>query len=190
MRPHLHTNEAGWGGAYANIRFDCNTRQNVVVCRASEWFSLKYRLQADSVHLASDRTEAVFLSSVTHLHCYACLASACLARVFVLMWTRLNVSLKLFQPHPSWRTLVCVEYTKQCLCEQLYLLDKLSYNDAHAFFRRVFNYSKRLGTCEVRRWRCKLVLRTATEFWDNLNIYFFKFLFAKPIPPSMSNIIP
>ncbi len=31
--------------------------------------------------------EAVFLSSVTRLHCYTCLASACLARIFVLMWT-------------------------------------------------------------------------------------------------------
>ncbi len=51
VRPHLHANtdEAGRGGAYANIRFDCNTRQNVVVCRASEWFSLTYRLQVDSV---------------------------------------------------------------------------------------------------------------------------------------------
>ncbi len=41
------------------------------------------------VHSASDRTEAVFLSSVTRLHCYTCLASACLARIFVLMWMRL-----------------------------------------------------------------------------------------------------
>ncbi len=40
----------------------------------------------DSVRSASDQTEAVFLSSVTHLHCYTCFASACLARVFVLMW--------------------------------------------------------------------------------------------------------
>ncbi len=60
-----------------------------VVGRASEWFSLKYGLQTDSVCLASDQTEAVFLSSVTHLHCYAYLSSACLAHVFVLMWTRL-----------------------------------------------------------------------------------------------------
>ncbi len=51
--------------------------------------SLKYRLQADSVCLASDQTEAVFLSLVTHLHCYVCLASACLARIFVLKWTQL-----------------------------------------------------------------------------------------------------
>ncbi len=77
------------GEAYANICLDCNTRQNVVVCRATECFSLKYQLQADSVCLASDWTEAVFLSLVTHLHCYACLALACLAHVFVLMWTRL-----------------------------------------------------------------------------------------------------
>ncbi len=67
---------------------DCNTRQNVVR-RASEWFSLKYRLQADSVCSASDRTEPVFFSSVTRLHCYACLASACLAHIFVLMWMQL-----------------------------------------------------------------------------------------------------
>ncbi len=89
--PHLHanTNEAGWDEAYANICLDCYMRQNVVVCRASEWFSLKYRLQVDSVRSASDRTKAVFLSSVTHLHCYACLVSACLARIFVLMWMRL-----------------------------------------------------------------------------------------------------
>ncbi len=93
VRPHLHTNtnEAGQGEAYANICFDCNKRQNVVIRRASEWFSLKYRLQADNVRSASDRTEAVFLSSVTRPHCYACLASACLARVFVLMWTWLKI---------------------------------------------------------------------------------------------------
>ncbi len=38
VRPHLHanTNEAGRGEAYANICLDCNTRQNVVVCRVSE----------------------------------------------------------------------------------------------------------------------------------------------------------
>ncbi len=96
VRPHLHThtNEAGRGEEYANICLDCNTRQNVVVCRASEWFSFKYRLQADSIDSASDRTEAVFLSSVTHLHCYACHASACLTRVFVLMWMRLNATLE------------------------------------------------------------------------------------------------
>ncbi len=60
VRPHLHanTNEAGRDETYANICLDCNTRQNVVVRRASEWFSLKYRLQADSVGSASDRTEA------------------------------------------------------------------------------------------------------------------------------------
>ncbi len=93
VRPHLHgnTNKAGWGEAYTNICLDCNTRQNVVIHRASEWFSLKYRLQADSVRSASDWTEAVFLSSVTRLHCYACLASACLVRVFVLMWTQLYI---------------------------------------------------------------------------------------------------
>ncbi len=92
VRPHLHanTNEAGWGEAYANICLDCNTRQNVVIRRASEWFSLKYRLQADSVRSASDRTEAVFLALVTHLRCYACLALACLARIFVVMWMRLK----------------------------------------------------------------------------------------------------
>ncbi len=75
MRPNLHanTNEAGWGEAYANICLNCNTRQNVVIPRVSEWFSLKYRLQADSVRSASDQTEAVFLSSVTRLHCYTCL---------------------------------------------------------------------------------------------------------------------
>ncbi len=39
---------------------------------------------------ALDQTEAVFLSSITRLHCYACLASACLSLVFVLMWTQLN----------------------------------------------------------------------------------------------------
>ncbi len=91
VRPHLHTNtnKAGWGEAYANICLDCNTRQNVVVHRGSEWFSLKYRLQADSVRLASDWTEAVFLSLVTRLHRYACLASARLTHIFVLMWTRL-----------------------------------------------------------------------------------------------------
>ncbi len=62
-------------------------------CRSpSQWMILlKYRLQADSVRSASDRAEPVFLSSVTHLHCYACLALACLAHVFVLMWTRLNM---------------------------------------------------------------------------------------------------
>ncbi len=93
VRLHLHanTNNAGRGEAYANICLDCNTRQNIVVRRASEWFSLKYRLQVESVRSASDRAEAVFLSSVTHLHCYACLALACLARVFVLMWTRLYI---------------------------------------------------------------------------------------------------
>ncbi len=92
VRPHLHanTNEAGQGEACATRCHDCKTRQNVVVHRASEWFTLKYWLQADSVHLASDRTDAVFLSSVTRLHCYACLASACLAHVFVLMWMRLK----------------------------------------------------------------------------------------------------
>ncbi len=42
------------------------------------------------LHLAADRTEAVFLSLVTRLHCYICLASGCLARVFVLMWTQFN----------------------------------------------------------------------------------------------------
>ncbi len=87
VRPHLHANanEASRGEAYANICLDCYTRQNVVICRASEWFSLKYRLQADSVRSASDQTEAVFLSSVTRLHCYACLA-----RIFVLMWMHIN----------------------------------------------------------------------------------------------------
>ncbi len=87
VRPHLHanTNVAGRGEAYTNICLDCNTRQNVVVRRASEWFSLKYRLQADSVLSSSDQTEAVFLSSVTRLHCYACLALACLTHFFVLM---------------------------------------------------------------------------------------------------------
>ncbi len=50
----------------------------------------EYRLQADSVRSASDLTEAVFLSSVTRLHCYARLASVYLTRIFVLMWTRLN----------------------------------------------------------------------------------------------------
>ncbi len=92
-RPHLHanTNEAGRGEAYANICLNCTTRQNVVVRWASEWFSLKYRLQADSVRSVSDRTEGVFLSSVTRLHYYTCLASACLARVFVPMWTRPNI---------------------------------------------------------------------------------------------------
>ncbi len=53
--------------------------------------SLKYQLQADSVRSVSDQTEAVFFSSVTRLHCYVCLASACLLRVFVLMWTQLNL---------------------------------------------------------------------------------------------------
>ncbi len=94
VRPHLqaNTNEAGWGKAYTNICLDCNTRQNAVICQASEWFYLKYRIQADSVRSASDRTETVFFSSVTHLHCYACLASACLAHVFVLMRMRLYAS--------------------------------------------------------------------------------------------------
>ncbi len=55
--------------------------------------SLKYRLQADSVHLASDQTEAVFFSSVTRLYCYVCLALACLARIFVLMWTQLYAAM-------------------------------------------------------------------------------------------------
>ncbi len=92
VRPHLHvnTNETGWGEAYANICFDCNMRQNVVIYGASEWFSLKYRLQPDSVRSASDQTEAVFLSSVTRLHYYAYLASACLAHIFDLMWTWLK----------------------------------------------------------------------------------------------------
>ncbi len=67
VRRHLHanTNEAGRGEAYVNICLDCNTRQNVVIHGASEWFSLKC------------------------LHCYTCFALACLAHVFVLMWTRL-----------------------------------------------------------------------------------------------------
>ncbi len=39
--------------------------------------------------MAADQTEAVFLSSVTRLHCYACLVSACLVRIFVLMRMRL-----------------------------------------------------------------------------------------------------
>ncbi len=92
VRPHLHmnTNEAGRDEAYANISLDCNTRKNVVIRRANQWFSLKYRLQADSVRSASDQTEAVFLSSVTRLHCYTCLASAFLGHIFVLM-SRLNV---------------------------------------------------------------------------------------------------
>ncbi len=96
VRPHLHanTNKAGWGEAYVNICLDSNMRQNVVVRRVSEWFSLKYRFQADSVSSASDRTEAVLLSSVTHLHCYVCLVSACLALVFILMRTRLLGFLK------------------------------------------------------------------------------------------------
>ncbi len=63
-------------------------RHPLTVCLRMK-LSLKYRLQADSVRSASDRTEAVFLSSVTRLHCYVCLASACLARVFVLMWMQL-----------------------------------------------------------------------------------------------------
>ncbi len=94
VRPHLHanTNDTDRGEADANICLDCNTMQNVVVCGASEWFSLKYKLQADSVCSASDRTEAVFLSSVTRLHCYECLASACVTRVFVSMWMQLNAS--------------------------------------------------------------------------------------------------
>ncbi len=60
-------------------------------CRSpSQWmFSLKYQLQADNVHSASDQTETVFLSLVTRLYCYACLASTCLVHVFVLMWMRL-----------------------------------------------------------------------------------------------------
>ncbi len=92
VRPHLpaNTNEAGRGEAYSNICLDYNMMQNVVVRRASEWFSLKYQLQADNVRSASDQTEAVFLSLVTRLHCCACLVSACLARIFVLMWTRLK----------------------------------------------------------------------------------------------------
>ncbi len=63
-------------------------RRPITVCLRMK-LSLKYRLQADSVRSASDRTEAVFLSSVTRLHCYVCLASACLMHVFVLMWTQL-----------------------------------------------------------------------------------------------------
>ncbi len=60
--------------------------------------SLKYRLQADSVRSASDWMEAVFLSSFTRLHCYVYLASACLTRVFVLMWMQLytNVPHEMF----------------------------------------------------------------------------------------------
>ncbi len=108
VRPHLHanTNEAGRGEAYANIYLDCNTRQNVVICRGSEWFSLKYQLQVDSVRSASDQTEAVFLSSTTRLHCYTCLASACLERVFVLMWTRLY----------SYTTFFYTRTTKTFMC--------------------------------------------------------------------------
>ncbi len=39
-------------------------------------------IPADGVRSASDQTEAVFLSLVTRLHCYTCLVSVCLARVF------------------------------------------------------------------------------------------------------------
>ncbi len=67
-------------------------RRPLTVCLRMK-LSLKYQLQVDSVHSASDRMEAVFLSSVMRLHCYVCLASACLARIFVLMWTQLYISL-------------------------------------------------------------------------------------------------
>ncbi len=68
--PHLHanTNEAGRGEAYANRCLDCNMRQNVVVRRASEWFSLKYWFQADSVHSTSDRTQRQFSSPWLHVY--------------------------------------------------------------------------------------------------------------------------
>ncbi len=116
MRPHLHanTNEAGRGEVFANICIDCNTRQNVVVCRANEWFSLKYRLQVDSVRSASDRIEAVFLSPVTRLHCCACLASAWLGRVFVLMWTGLQIP-EVVRRLPSF-TFEGVAYTTKYAC--------------------------------------------------------------------------
>ncbi len=64
-------------------------RRPLTVCMRMK-LSLKYRLQADIVRSASDQTEIVFLSSVTRLHFYICLAWACLARVFVLTWTQLN----------------------------------------------------------------------------------------------------
>ncbi len=69
VRPHLHanTNEAGRGEAYANICLDCNTRQNVVICRVSEWFSLKYRLPMDSVRSVSDQQRQF---SSPRLHVY------------------------------------------------------------------------------------------------------------------------
>ncbi len=63
-------------------------RRPLTVCLRMK-LSLKYRLQAVSVRSASDRMEAVFLPSVTRLYCYVCLASACLARIFVLMWMQL-----------------------------------------------------------------------------------------------------
>ncbi len=67
-------------------------RRPLTVCLQTK-LSLKYRLQADSVRSASERTKAVFLSSVTRLHGYICLALAYLAHVFVLMWTQLNTLL-------------------------------------------------------------------------------------------------
>ncbi len=48
-------------------------------------------------------------------------------------------------------TFICKGYTKQRSRKQLYLLDKLLYNDARTLIRRVLNYSKRLGTYEVHQ---------------------------------------
>ncbi len=83
-------------------------RRPLTVCLRMK-LSLKYRLQADSVRSASDRMEAVFLSSVTLLHCYVCLASACLVCVFVLMWTQLKMLTNIVS-HKSRAPLILFSY--------------------------------------------------------------------------------
>ncbi len=114
-------------------------RRPLTACLRMKLF-LKYRLQADSVCSASDQTEAVFLSSVTRLHCYVCLASACLVRVFVLMYTQHNMlflalNLTLFckvQPLPP-----------KCLVPYFYCLN---YNSPSTFLKYLQIFKKFFST--------------------------------------------
>ncbi len=161
MRPHLHanTNEAGRGEAYTNICLDCNTRQNVVIRQASEWFSLKYRLQVDRVCSASDRTEAVFLSLVTRLHCYAHLASVFLMCIFVLMWTRLYKNLESCYLNPS-------PPTYQVWSQSVYMWQYTSVLQYRMFGTRIINYDgKNFKQRATMKFCCKARFMAAT-MWE------------------------
>ncbi len=69
--------------------------------------------------------------------------------IVMLAIFEINLFLQIF-----FLTFICEEYTKQRLHKQLYLLDKVSYDEAHTLIRRILNYSKRLGTCEI----CQMAL--------------------------------